>query len=88
MQEVLGADPLVAGALLQLLLPRLAHYYAPDAASPPLSLDKCAAVQVGGTTGHPFSARHLHSILQPVDLSHTALHACMLATSALATVTV
>lgn len=46
MQEVLAADSLVHSTLVELLLPRMCVYYRVDDASPPLALDKCAALQV------------------------------------------
>ena len=46
MQEILAADSLVHSTLVELLLPCVCVYYRADQSTPPLSLDKCAAVQV------------------------------------------
>ena len=47
MQEVVNADPLVHDALVELLLPRLCHYFESDQSLPPIVLDRCASLQVG-----------------------------------------
>ena len=47
MQEIVSADPLVHDALVELLLPRLCHYFEADQSLPPIVLDRCACVQVG-----------------------------------------
>ncbi|KAK9902043.1 hypothetical protein WJX75_002333 [Coccomyxa subellipsoidea] len=47
MQEVVNADPLVHDALVELLLPRLCHYFESDQSLPPIVLDRCASLQKG-----------------------------------------
>lgn len=46
MLEVVGADPLAHDALVELLLPRLCHYFEADQTLPPLQIGKCASLQV------------------------------------------
>ncbi len=55
MQEIVSADPLVHDALVELLLPRMCHYFETDQSAQPIILDRCASLQVGKDKINPFT---------------------------------
>lgn len=76
MQEVQRADPLVHDALLDLLLPQLCAYYVPDRTQPPLSLDKCATLQVSLTCAIPYLHRGADAYCLPPSNLHCIQTCC------------
>lgn len=66
MREVIKCDPLAHDALVELLLPRLCHYYDGDQTASPLALDKCTS-----QVSPPATDLHMHSML--VQRFHLAI---------------